>query len=115
MLEVESIRLEKRSCKQRGWNFKPYMAQIRRRSHALLTDLVDIERELRSYVRMGIFVISHQRTVFFCELRKFIRYGRIYGSRMPDCVTDVMRECTDCKREFIGVLGFLEQDFNEVR
>ena len=90
------------------------MSQVVHWRQAMVRDFVDIKGKLRLHMGVLPFRKIDHRTVLRFQLGKLDRDRPVCCLGMTDVVPDVMRQGTDGKREFVGILGFPKQEDNEI-
>ena len=90
-------------------NLDPDVARIAERSHAVMCDLIDIERKLGPHVLVFALSIVHARPVARRELGELDRDGAVGGLRVAERIPDVVRQRAHGEGQFIGVVRVAKQ------
>src|ERR1035437_6362270 len=94
--------------------FEAYVFQVMAGRHAMVRDLVDVERELGLHMLMLALGIVDEGAIFCTQLGKLDRDGEVGGERMPFSISDVVRKRTHGERKFVGIAGVTEEVDDEV-
>ena len=87
---AEPVGFVKGRGEQRGGDLEAHVTEVVDGSHAVVSDLVDVEGELRLDVLVFALRIGDGGPILGFEFGKFDRYGQVGCVLVSDCVADVV-------------------------